>query len=343
MNKHVEPPVRLGASAAEPAARRVPASARPEADGRKNVARFKAAARHSRRVRFFRWALPVGVATALGLTLAVNYLDPFSIAVDLPFELGRISLSGTQVKMEFPKLHGFTADNRGYSVTAEAAFQDLTKPDAIDLQTIEAKLELADHGWATLAAANGNYDTKTEQMKLGGGIRFKTSSGYGGHLQDAAVDIKGGKLVSKKPVELTYLDGKLTADSIEVTQKDSRALLVGNVQLDFKMPPADDAKRSEAGAVSGTQTASGTSAAPRPAASGAAAAPRTAAVTLPTATATPPAAATSPTAATLPTDIFHGAPSPVPVVINGAMPANVPLPPRRPPQLRGATTVGATP
>ncbi|ADH87682.1 conserved hypothetical protein [Ancylobacter novellus DSM 506] len=325
MNKHVEPPVRLGASAAEPAARRAPASARVETDRSKTVARFKAAARHSRRVRFFRWALPVGVTTALGLTLAVNYLDPFSIAVDLPFELGRISLSGSKVKMEFPKLHGFTSDNRGYSVTAEAAYQDLTKPDAIDLETIAAKLELADHGWVNLVAATGHYDTKTEKLMLDGGIRFDTSSGYGGHLQNASVDIKGGKLVSKKPVEFTYLDGKLTADSIEVTQKDSRALLVGNVQLDFKMPPADGAKPSDGARPSNTANASG-----------AANASATS-----TAAATPPASRTA--AAAQPTDIFHGAPSPVPVVVNGATPANVPLPPRRPPQLRGATTVGATP
>lgn len=337
MNKHVEPPVRLGASAAEPAARRVPASARVEADRSRTVARFKAAARHSRRVRFFRWALPVGVATALGLTLAVNYLDPFSIAVDLPFELGRISLSGSKVKMEFPKLHGFTSDNRGYSVTAEAAYQDLTKPDAIDLETIAAKLELADHGWVNLAAATGHYDTKTEQLILDGGIRFDTSSGYGGHLQNASVDIKGGKLVSKKPVEFTYLDGKLTADSIEVTQKDSRALLVGNVQLDFKMPPADDAKPSSAASTSGAANASGPPAVSGAAnASGAAAASATSA-----AAATPSASRTA--AAAQPTDIFHGTPSPVPVVVNGVTPANVPLPPRRPPQLRGATTVGATP
>lgn len=234
MNKHVEPPVHRGARAAEPPARRALARA---AQG---AARFKDARRHSRRVRFFRIALPVGVLLVLGVTVAFHYLDPFTIAVDLPFDLGRVSLSGTQVKMEFPRLHGFTSDNRSYDVSAFSASQDLTQPNTITLDKIDAKLELADKGWANLTAIAGRYDTKTEKLVLEGGVKFDTSSGYGGLLKEAAIDIKGGKLVSKSPVELTYLDGKLTADSLEVSQKDSRALLVGNVQLDFKMPAPDD-------------------------------------------------------------------------------------------------------
>jgi len=47
-------------------------------------------------------------------------------------------------------------------------------------------------------------------------------------------------MVSEQPVELNYLDGKLTADRMEVSQKDSRALLTGHVRLDFKMPPPGD-------------------------------------------------------------------------------------------------------
>lgn len=244
MNSHVDPPRHV--RAAEPKghfAQRGPSSD----DQRRSDADFVRASRHSRRVRFLRRALPIGVVTALGLTLAVNYLDPFSLAVDLPFDLGRVSLSGTRVMMEFPKLHGFTQDNRGYSVTAESASQDLTQPNQIDLNTIKAKLELADQGWANLDANTGQYDTKTEKMTLGGGINFSTSAGYGGLLDTVLIDVKGGTLVSDKPVQLTYLDGKLTADRMEVSQKTARALLTGNVRLNFRLPQGDDAKPEGAG------------------------------------------------------------------------------------------------
>jgi len=225
MNRHVEPPVRLDATPAS----KPRGSARGE---RPEAALFRDAKRHSGRVRFLRWALPAGVVLALGGTIAVNYIDPLNIAVDLPFELGRLSLAGTQIKMEFPKLHGFTADNRGYNVTAQYASQDLTQPNQIDLEKIEAKLELADKGWATLTANTGRYNTKSQDMVLGGGVRFDTSSGYGGTMKEAQINVQAGRLVSEQPVELNYLDGKLTADRMEVTQKDSR-------ELNFKMPPPE--------------------------------------------------------------------------------------------------------
>jgi len=233
MNRHVDPPVRHDA----PLASQAHGAAR---GAKADTVLFKAAKRHSARVRFLRRALPIGVVVVLGATVAVAYIDPLSLAVDLPFELGRLSLAGTQIKMEFPKLHGFTTDNRGYNVTAQSASQDLTQPNQIDLEKIEAKLELADKGWANLTANAGRYNTKSEEMVLSNGVRFETSSGYGGTLKEAQINIKAGIMVSEQPVELNYLDGKLTADRMEVNQKDSRALLTGHVRLDFKMPPPDN-------------------------------------------------------------------------------------------------------
>ncbi|WP_369807081.1 LPS export ABC transporter periplasmic protein LptC [Ancylobacter radicis] len=244
----MEPPQRPGAAADEPRGRFAQRESARD-DQRRSDDDFRRAGRHSRRVRLLRRALPLGVLTALGLTLAVNYLDPFTLGVDLPFDLGRVTLSGTRVMMEFPKLHGFTQDNRGYSVTAQSASQDLTQPNQIDLTTIDAKLELADQGWANLVANTGKYDTKTEQMTLGGGINFSTSAGYGGELETVVIDVKGGTLVSDRPVQLSYLDGKLTADRMEVSQKTARALLTGNVRLNFRMPSNDE--KGENGGASG--------------------------------------------------------------------------------------------
>lgn len=218
----------------------------PERSGAAVEKHFKAARRHTRRVRFFRVFLPVGVLVAAIAAAGIALFDPLKIAMDLPFDLGRVSLSGSRIKMELPKLSGFTDDNRGYSVTAKSASQDLAHPDQIDLEEIEARLELADQGWARLTAQAGHYNTKSENMMLDQGIRFDTSAGYGGTLQEVKVDVKAGKLLSEQPVELRYLDGKLTANRMEVSQKDARALLTGNVQLIFRMPPPDADKEKAA-------------------------------------------------------------------------------------------------
>ncbi|MFT0860485.1 LPS export ABC transporter periplasmic protein LptC [Ancylobacter sp. G4_0304] len=253
MNRYVQPPEQAGTRPAR--AGTGPAAPRPgqgaASGGRRADAAFKAARRNSRFVRFLRVALPAGVLIVLGLTVLASYIDPLKLAVNLPFDLGRISLSGSRIKMEFPKLQGFTADNRGYSVTAQSASQDLTNTSRVDLEQIEAKVELPSQGWATLSAKTGRYDTKQEQIVLSDGVRFGTDAGYGGKLEEAAVDIKSGKITSDRPVELTYQDGSLTADRMEISQKDSRALFTGNVRLNFKMPPPGDDK-AEPPALRGT-------------------------------------------------------------------------------------------
>ncbi|WP_312893201.1 LPS export ABC transporter periplasmic protein LptC [Ancylobacter sonchi] len=208
--------------------------------------RFRDAASHSRWVRVFKRGMPVLVVAGLVIVGGIAWLDPFRIPVNLPLELGRASLSGSRIKMEFPKLNGFTEDNRGYNLTAEAASQDLTQPNRIDLEVINARIELAEQGWAKLTAKVGSYDTKTQDIHLGEGITFATNAGYAGKLQDAAVSMREGRMVSEHPVELTYTDAKLTADRMEVTQKDARALFTGNVTLVFKLPPEHKAEAGPA-------------------------------------------------------------------------------------------------
>ncbi|MCK0197024.1 LPS export ABC transporter periplasmic protein LptC [Ancylobacter sp. 6x-1] len=198
---------------------------------------FTSSRRHSRWVRLLRIALPVGVALGLAIAGGIAWFDPVRIAANLPVELGRVSMNGNKVVMDLPKLSGFTADNRGYNVTASTASQDLTNPDQIDLRDIRARLEMADQGWAKLEANSGQYNTKSQQMRLADGVHFSTASGYGGELKDADIDVKSGIIASRQPVLLTYLDGRLTADTMEVQQKDSRALFTGNVTLVFKLPP----------------------------------------------------------------------------------------------------------
>ena len=203
---------------------------------------FRDARRHSRVVWLIKRVMPVVVGLGVVAAGAIAWLDPFRIPANLPVELGRASLSGSRIKMELPKLSGFTEDNRGYNLTAESASQDLTTPNRIDLELINARIELAQHGWAKLTARIGSYDTKTQDIQLGEGIAFATDAGYAGKLQDAAISMREGRLVSEHPVELTYTDARLTADRMEVTQKDGRALFTGNVSLVFKLPPQDKAE-----------------------------------------------------------------------------------------------------
>ena len=50
----------------------------------------------------------------------------------------RLAISGTKIMMQQPRIAGFTRDNRRYDLRAQAAGQDITKPDLVELQGIHA-------------------------------------------------------------------------------------------------------------------------------------------------------------------------------------------------------------
>ncbi|MFG1350611.1 hypothetical protein [Xanthobacter autotrophicus] len=207
---------------------------------------FSSARRHSKRVRWIKRLLPLSIVVAVVGIGAVSILSRLKLSIELPFEIGHLTLSGSRLTMELPKLSGFTDDNRGYRVTARTATQDLTHPDLIDLTDIEARLEMTDKGWAKVTAKVGSFDTKKQFITLGDGVDLAMNGGYGGRLHDAEVDVKAGTIATEKPVVFTYLDGKLVADRLHVGDRGTRALFQGNVQLDFRMSNLPGQKSGEA-------------------------------------------------------------------------------------------------
>src|SRR5258708_21989446 len=95
---------------------------------------------------------------------------------------GKISLAGTKIVMELPRLNGFTTDSRPYELTARAAAQDLTKPEVLELKDISAVVELKDGQRVTIKSINGVYDTKGEMLRLNDHITLNSTSGYEGRL-----------------------------------------------------------------------------------------------------------------------------------------------------------------
>ncbi|MEP9354353.1 hypothetical protein ABLE93_12220 [Xanthobacter sp. KR7-65] len=290
MNRHVPPhDFDTRAEAAGPLEAEAIAPARPAPD-------FTSARRHSARVRWIKRLVPLSIVLAVVIIGGASLLSRLKLTIELPFDIGHLTLSGSRLTMELPKLSGFTDDNRGYRVTAKTATQDLTRPDVIDLTDIEARLEMADKGWASVLAKTGSFDTKKQFITLGDGVDLAMNGGYGGKLQDAQVDVKAGTIVTPHAVLFTYLDGKLVADRLDVTERGTRALFQGNVQLDFRLNslPGQKADTPPTGSTT----------------------PRVQEAAVPHQQDPAPAAAA------------HPAPQPAPAP--APLPASAPLPPRRP-------------
>src|SRR5215831_1946142 len=200
--------------------------------GRNNSDRvFRAAARHSRFVRFLRLAIPAGIAAIVAILLVATFFNPFRLIVAFPIDPGKISLSGTKIVMELPRLNGFTTDSRPYELTARAAAQDLTKPEILELKDISAQVELKDGQRVTIKSITGIYDTKGELLRLNDQISLSSTSGYEGRLSEATVNVTSGDIVSESPVELKHPNGLLNANRLEVKENGALILFGGGVEV----------------------------------------------------------------------------------------------------------------
>jgi lipopolysaccharide export system protein LptC len=209
--------------------------------------RFRAAVRHSRTVRFLRWAIPCGLLMGVAFFAAAAWLNPLRNALaKLPIDPGSLVVSGTKITMEAPRVAGFTRDARPYELTAKAAAQDLTRPGILELKGIQAKVQMKDTATIDMHAAAGLYDTKTDLLKLDDQIVITSTSGYKGQLREAVVDIKKGKITSSLPVVVDMLNGTLNANSLEVGENGDVITFGGGVVMDLVLGAGKDGKRRAA-------------------------------------------------------------------------------------------------
>jgi lipopolysaccharide export system protein LptC len=192
---------------------------------------FRQAMRHSRRVRFLRWAIPLSLCAGIGFGLAVERLDPLHMFTALPVDFSSLVVSGTKITMQAPRIAGFTADQRSYEVTARAAAQDVTNPDTIELQGIQGKGEMTDHTIFELKADNGVYNSKTEMLTLRQNVVVKSSGGFEVYLNEAQVDVHGSNVVSEKRVQVRLQQGTIDANRMEVINSGEEIRFGGGVNM----------------------------------------------------------------------------------------------------------------
>jgi len=206
---------------------------------------FRVARRHSRLVRILRVAIPLAVVAGLTGISLVTYYNPLRMLNKLPIDISNLVVSGSKVTMEQPRLSGFTKDARAYEFTADAAAQDLTKPDIVELRNIHAKVEMQDKTTMVMTAVTGIYDTKAETLRLERNIVLSSSNGYKGRLSEARVDIRKGIVVSDQPVELELLQGTLNANRLEIVDSGDLVRFHGGVSMVMMLN--DAAPKSKSG------------------------------------------------------------------------------------------------
>ena len=228
--------------------------------GGANPRRTRAHARarsHSAQVKTLRRLIPVAAGAAVLLLGAATLLNPFG-ALAPSVAIGPVSLSGTKVRMENPRLSGFRKNDRGYEVTAAAALQDVRKPSLIELEAMRGHIATDEKGGiARIEAATGLFDTSRESLTLERDIRLWTDKGEEARLKSAAVDFKAGTVKSREAVTVTVPSGSVVADSLDVVDNGKVISFIGNVHSVFHGSEAKsaEAKSAEAKSAEGADRA----------------------------------------------------------------------------------------
>ena len=192
---------------------------------------FGRAMRHSRRVRFLRWAVPLSIVCGIGLGVLAERLGPLNVFKALPVDFSSLVVSGTKITMQAPRVAGFTPDGRPYEVTGRAAAQDITKPDAIEFQGIVGKGQMPDRTTFEVTADSGTYNSKTDMLTLRQNVVMKSSNGLEVYLNEAAIDVHNSNVVSDKPVQVRTQQGTIDANRMEVVNSGEEIRFSGGVSM----------------------------------------------------------------------------------------------------------------
>jgi lipopolysaccharide export system protein LptC len=190
---------------------------------------FRRARRHSRWVRRLRWGIPLVIVAGVALNTVGGWILG-QTQLNLP-ALGAMSVSGSKITMDRPRLAGYTRDGRAYEMNAESAAQDMRKPQVVELNAVRTKLQLQDNSTVIITANAGTYDSNTEMVSLRDNVVCQASEGTEIRLSEALVDIRKGHVVSQKPVEVTQPQARITANGMEVVDNGSVVVFNGNVRF----------------------------------------------------------------------------------------------------------------
>jgi lipopolysaccharide export system protein LptC len=219
--------------------RRAPA-AQPVAVGAVLDDAFKAARRHSRRVRFLRKAIPAACMFAIVGPFLWNVVAPFATTA-ANVTVGAVSISGTRIRMDAPKLSGFKKDQKSYEVTARDAVQDLKSPNVVELNKVTGRMEQEANSFVRVTADWGRFDQAGDKLDLKGDVKVRHDKGYEADLRSARVDVKSGDIDTSEPVEIRSKSGTVNADSMILRDNGKHVVFTGRVRSVFVTEEAEAA------------------------------------------------------------------------------------------------------
>lgn len=208
---------------------------------RSRVEAFRAAGRHTARVRILRRVVLAGAVLGSVAVVIFAFFNPFRSGSIIPgVTMDGLGLNGSKVTMQHPKLTGFRSDGRPYDLVASSAAQDAKSPSVLELHDIDAHVTMADGSVVHIVSAAGLYDSSKETMRLKSAIHLTSDKGLDARLQSAFIEFKTGLVDTREPVTVVNGTGTVSADSMHMTDNGAHVVFEGHVQTTI-VPAADAA------------------------------------------------------------------------------------------------------
>lgn len=183
---------------------------------------------HDRLIGFLRIALP----TAIGMLAAFLAVAPLTVGRDISFVLSKNSVDMATERMRMAKAVYRGRDEKGepFELTAASGVQQSSRDPIVHLQTLKARIQLAD-GPATIVAQRGRYDMDSERIAIDGPVRLDDAGGYHVLTRDVLVDLNSRLVGSRGPVDGTMTLGTFRADHLRANLNTNVLNLDGHARL----------------------------------------------------------------------------------------------------------------
>lgn len=190
---------------------------------------FSRAARHSRRVRFLKIALPLAAVLAAAVfSWFTFFAAPRGKAV---ISLNSENGQDNKLVMTNPNVKGYTKDNRPYAIKAEKAIQDPDKSGIIELRNIVGSVPLGGRGNADIVAQSAFYDNINGLLHFDKPFSVTAADGTSAQLLSAEVNVQSGQMNTEDKVEIAGATQRLTASSMRVSDSGRVIYFGGRVHI----------------------------------------------------------------------------------------------------------------
>ena len=130
---------------------------------------FATARRRSARVKRLRRAILIGGLGTVAAMFLTAFFNPFATRLG-SLGFSPLSVEGTKIVMDHPKLAGFRNDGQAYLMTAKRALQDIKQPTVMELEKVEGEIGAANGESTHVTADSGVYDSLGEHMELSNNV-----------------------------------------------------------------------------------------------------------------------------------------------------------------------------